>query len=117
LIYDVGMHDGGDAAFYLSKGFRVVAVEANPALVERARLRFASELESRRLTILNVAITLEAGPVEFWVSEKNDGWSSLDRRAASRQDSRCHPIILEGKLFGDILAEYGVPYYAKIDIE
>ena len=29
LIYDVGMHRGEDTAFYLRKGFRVVAVEAD----------------------------------------------------------------------------------------
>ena len=34
LIYDVGMHNGADTAFYLAKGFRVVAVEANPELVQ-----------------------------------------------------------------------------------
>jgi FkbM family methyltransferase len=117
LIYDLGMHDGGDTAFYLSKGFRVVAVEANPALVEHARCRFAGDIEGGRLTILNVAITAEAGPVEFWISDKNDGWSSLARRAASRQGSSSHPIVVEGKQFADILAQYGVPYYAKIDIE
>ena len=28
LIYDVGMNNGDDTAYYLHKGFRVVAVEA-----------------------------------------------------------------------------------------
>jgi hypothetical protein len=35
LIYDVGMNDGNDTAYYLSRGFRVVAIEANPVLVEQ----------------------------------------------------------------------------------
>ena len=34
LIYDIGQHTGEDTAFYLGKGFRVVAVEANPTLAE-----------------------------------------------------------------------------------
>ena len=34
LIFDVGCNDGQDSDFYLKKGFRVVAVEANPALCE-----------------------------------------------------------------------------------
>ena len=33
LIYDVGMHNGDDTAYYLRRGFRVVAIEPNPALV------------------------------------------------------------------------------------
>jgi FkbM family methyltransferase len=117
LIYDVGLHDGGDTAFYLSQGFRVVAVEANPTLVDRARIRFACDIESGRLTILNVAIAQEAGPVEFWISDQNEGWSSLDRRAASRQEGTPRAVVVEGRRFRDILAEYGVPCYAKIDIE
>jgi hypothetical protein len=32
LIYDFGMHDGADTDYYLRKGFRVVAVEADPLL-------------------------------------------------------------------------------------
>lgn len=46
LIIDVGMHNGQDTAFYLAKGFDVVALEANPVLVDAARIRFASEIES-----------------------------------------------------------------------
>lgn len=30
LIIDVGMHYGNNTAFYLKKGFRVAAIEANP---------------------------------------------------------------------------------------
>jgi hypothetical protein len=30
LIYDVGLLDGADTAYYLFRGFRVVAVDANP---------------------------------------------------------------------------------------
>ena len=32
LIYDVGFHQGEDTAFYLKKGFLVVAFEAHPRL-------------------------------------------------------------------------------------
>jgi predicted RNA methylase len=36
LVYDVGMGDGADTAYYLAKGRRVVAIDANPLAVERA---------------------------------------------------------------------------------
>jgi hypothetical protein len=36
LVYDVGMFNGDDTAYYLKKGFRVVGIEAN----QRARLNF-----------------------------------------------------------------------------
>ena len=36
LIFDIGMHIGQDTEFYLKKGFRVVAIEADPTLAEAA---------------------------------------------------------------------------------
>lgn len=44
LIYDVGLHRGEDTDYYLQKGFRVVAVEANPQLVDECTARFAREI-------------------------------------------------------------------------
>lgn len=44
LIYDVGGHLGEDTDFYLKKGFKVVAIEANPGLAERLSERFRSNL-------------------------------------------------------------------------
>jgi hypothetical protein len=31
-IFDIGMYDGAESAYYLQSGYRVVAVEANPEL-------------------------------------------------------------------------------------
>ena len=33
LIFDIGMYDGSDTRYYLNEGFRVLAIEANPVLV------------------------------------------------------------------------------------
>ncbi len=35
LVYDIGMNNGDDTAYYLSLGFRTVAIEANPELVDQ----------------------------------------------------------------------------------
>lgn len=56
LIYDVGMHLGDDTAFYLSQGFKVVGIEANPDLAATARQRFSSEIRSGQLTVVNAGI-------------------------------------------------------------
>ena len=56
LIIDVGMHDGGDTARFLEEGFRVVAVEANPHLVEEGSARFAEPIRSGQLVIVGAAI-------------------------------------------------------------
>ena len=56
LIYDVGMHNGNDTAFYLHQGFRVIAIDADPRAVDAAKQRFRSDLASERLKFLNVGI-------------------------------------------------------------
>jgi FkbM family methyltransferase len=116
LIYDVGLYDGGDTAYYLFRGYRVVAVDANPLMIERARSRFAKEIASGRLTLLNVGISDAPGTATFWVSEREE-WSSFDRAVASRNGTPHKALPVPTVPFREILAENGVPHYLKIDIE
>jgi len=117
LIFDVGMNDGSDTAYYLHRGYRVVAIEANPHLAEVARARFSREIAAGRLTVLGVAIAATAGVRPFWICETHSHWSSFDYRIASRDGSRCRAIDVPCRRFADVLGEYGVPYFLKIDIE
>ena len=52
LIVDLGAHNGDDTCYYLRKGFRVVAVEANPILAEQIRGRFHEAVRGGLLTVL-----------------------------------------------------------------
>ncbi|HXE53786.1 MAG TPA: FkbM family methyltransferase, partial [Tepidisphaeraceae bacterium] len=85
LIYDVGMNNGDDTAYYLSKGYRVVAIEADPVLVEQATHRFASEIAAERVTILNVAVAPTDGTARFWTSPTMRIWNSFNREIATRE--------------------------------
>jgi FkbM family methyltransferase len=117
LIYDVGMNTGDDTAYYLHRGFRVVAVEANPRLVDHAQQRFPEEIANGRLIIEGVGIAETEGEAPFWVCERLSEWSSFDRSIASREGSIHHSITVPTVRFGSILRKYGVPFYLKIDIE
>lgn len=120
LIYDIGMHTGKDTAFYLAKGFRVVAVEASEALVAEARERFADEIDCGRLVLYNVAIADYEGTSDFYVNHEKSDWGTTCREFVERNEALgtthskvqvpCVPLQR-------ILRECGVPYYAKIDIE
>jgi FkbM family methyltransferase len=66
LILDVGMHVAKDTEYYLAKGFRVAAVEANPELASAGSQRLAKHRENGRLKIFNVAICEKDGPVVFF---------------------------------------------------
>jgi FkbM family methyltransferase len=119
LIYDVGFHRGEDSAFYLTKGFKVIAIEAHPTLYSEGRQKFAHQIEAGRLTLLNVAVAENSGPISFFESD-NDVWGSIRRGAAERNErlgAGSREITVEGRKFGEILRQFGVPYYMKVDIE
>jgi hypothetical protein len=82
LICDVGLYDGEDTAYYLSRGYNVVAIDANP-MSERARLRFAPETVARHPTLLNVGVPETPGVTNFWISEVPE-WSSCNSAAHGR---------------------------------
>jgi FkbM family methyltransferase len=116
LIYDVGVHDGEDSAYYLCRGFRVVGIEASPVMAETLRQRFAGEIADGRYTLLNVAIVKQAGTAEFWLSDVT-AWSSFDKSIASRDGTPHRAIRVPTVQFSAVIAEHGVPHYSKIDIE
>ena len=119
LIYDVGFHHGEDTEFYLTKGFKVIAIEAHPALYQAGRQKFIHDIESGRLMLLNVAVAETSGPISFFESD-NDVWGSIRRDAATRNErlgAGWREITVEGRRFGEILLQFGIPYYMKVDIE
>jgi FkbM family methyltransferase len=117
LIYDVGLCDGGDTAFYLAKGFRVVAIEANPALVRSARERFARHITAGWLTIVETAIGPTTGRVAFDVHTSNPHWSSIVPDRRERMIDAIQTIEVDCTTLDSVMREFGIPYYLKIDIE
>lgn len=117
LVFDVGMNNGDDTAYYLECGFRVVAVEANDALCRQVSGRFPEAIVAGRLTILNVAVAGEPGQVEFWINEDHPEWSALDVASAARGGHRHRKVTVPAVRFADLLRSHGVPHYLKVDIE
>lgn len=120
LVYDVGMHRGDDTAFYLSRGFRVVGVEANPTLVPGLRDRFAAEVEAGRLVIVPTAVGRRRGTVRFAVVPGEAVLSTVDTAFIERLRRLSAPFeMVDVPLtpLADVVARHGVPYYMKVDIE
>jgi FkbM family methyltransferase len=117
LIYDVGVYDGADSAYYLHEGYRVVGIEANPELIPQLEQRFGSEIAGGRYILLNIAIGTTEGEASFWVSEDSPSLSSLDRELASFGGAPHRSVPVRTRRFRSILQEFGTPFYAKIDIE
>lgn len=116
LIYDIGMHDGSDTEYYLWKGYNVVAVDANPHLIEKAADKFGKHIKKGKLILVNVAISNNEGPITFYLS-KNDIWSSLDPNISNREGLLSQQVQVDQKRITSLFAEFGVPFYCKIDIE
>ncbi|AEV34323.1 methyltransferase, FkbM family [Owenweeksia hongkongensis DSM 17368] len=116
LIFDIGMHKGEDTAFYLSKGYQVVAVDADPNLINAAKEKFQPAHEEGRLRLENLAISENAGEVDFYLSAKSI-WNSLNSKIADRLDSSKEVIKVKTNTLKSLFEKYGVPDYCKIDIE
>jgi FkbM family methyltransferase len=120
LIFDIGMDLCQDTDFYLQKGFRVVAVDANPLVCANAHKRYASEIAAGQLTIVNRVISEAREPLPFYVCGTLSALSTADvdlRRKEERNGHVFEEIEVLGATAADILTEFGVPYFAKIDIE
>jgi FkbM family methyltransferase len=120
LIFDLGMNNGDDTDYYLKKGFRVVAVEANPSLCALGVTRFASEMQTGRLHIVNKAVSEVGGEIELFINEQVSGWTTtnpvwLKTRADAGTSSR--RVVVQATTLPELLHEYGTPYYIKADIQ
>ena len=115
LIFDLGMYEGQDSEFYLSKGFRVVSLEANPELCRRNSQKFAKEISEGRLTIVPKALWHEAGKhIPFYVYS---AWSSVYPDIAGRDNTPTTEVQVATTTVADTFAQFGVPHYLKCDIE
>lgn len=123
LIFDLGMHRGEDTHFYLAKGFRVVAFEADPDLIAKCEERFADEIAAGRLTIVKGAIVenaAETPTITFYKNPNVTVWGTVDPKWAKRNERagwESEEITVATVEFRACVEQYGMPYYMKIDIE
>jgi FkbM family methyltransferase len=116
LIYDLGMNNGADTDFYLHKGFRVVAVEANVDLCRTASLKFRSKIKSGEFKILNLGIADVVGRRDFRINLDKDDWSSFERSYSDRTPN-VRVVQVDCLRLDDLFDKFGIPYYLKVDIE
>jgi FkbM family methyltransferase len=119
LIFDVGCHKGEDTDFYLKKGYRVVAVEANPILCQQIKEQFAESLSLGKLTLVESAVAKRTGDIKFYACEESV-WGTVVPSWKERSEhlGRCAKALhVPGIAFSELLDKFGVPYYLKVDIE
>jgi FkbM family methyltransferase len=115
LIFDIGMSEGNDTAYYLSKGFNVIGVEADPVIFEKLMQRFSTQISDGTLTVLNLAAHSTSGTsLKFYRNEREQGHSSLNEHHSPGEKTSYDvgSINYEG-----MTSMQGTPRYLKIDIE
>ena len=116
LIMDLGVSEGNDTAHYLAKGFQVIAVEADTGMCRHLRTRFATEIETGALRLLNFAAGEAFGDVvEIFSHNVHQGLSGIAKRGDVPDDYIRYTVpVIDWRT---LVAQAGVPRYLKIDIE
>jgi FkbM family methyltransferase len=119
LIFDVGVHKGQDTAYYLKKGFRVVGVEANPEICADLRKMFAGQISDGQFMLVEAAISTTSGPGKFYKFGTSVFGTISPDWAERNQGMGLDYDVIEVRFTTarELLSEYGVPYFIKIDIE
>jgi FkbM family methyltransferase len=122
LVFDVGMHRGEDTAHYLARGFRVVGVEANPALVRRLDERFSAQVRAGLVTIVPRALGAQRGTTRLAIPRDDDldvlGTASASHLARARRQGVAMDFVdVDVVTLVDLVRDFGTPWFVKIDIE
>ena len=112
------MNNGDDTAYYLSRGFDVVALDANPALCESAQ-ETVSRGDRRRPP--DDSSTLQSGTrpeKRHFTSTSTTIIGAVSTSAGPRrEDSRYREITVRCVTLASLFEEFGAPHYLKIDVE
>jgi FkbM family methyltransferase len=113
------MHKGEDTAFYLAKGYRVVAFEANAELVDACRQRFCAEIAAGRLTLIEGAVTDSGVATVRFYKHPLSTWGTTSEEAAERNlvVAESEPVDVPAVNFAEMLRSTGIPSFMKVDIE
>lgn len=112
------MHKALDTKYYLDKGFRVVALEANPKMVAAATAAHAKEIETGQLVIVDRALwSRDEDTISFFLNSVKDDWSSAFKEWAEKGGHASEEITVPTVTLSHLFDLHGVPYYVKCDIE
>jgi len=127
-IFDMGFYDGADSRAYLSGGYCVIGVEADPDLVSVALSNFAVWVATGQLQIANVAVAPHGEPsawTVFYRSKCSKEWNSFIKNVGCRAClpphavdlNACEQVKVTSTECAGIFGTFGVPHYVKLDIE
>lgn len=117
LVYDVGAFDGTDTGYYLTQGYRVVAIEADPVLARRLSDNFKTKVADKSLIVVNEGIADHDGEMPFYLCPSDPGLNTFNVERLLARGMNFTETKVKCRPFAAMLADYGTPLFMKIDIE
>lgn len=117
LIFDIGMRQAQDTEYYLKKGFQVIAIESDPALVQSAYRKFHHYIESHQLQLIHGIISDHAEKPFFLKATQKEMRNFLARIMGRKLRNTIRQIEVKTRTLADLVHAYGVPAYCKIDTQ
>lgn len=117
LVFDIGAHVGNKSEWFLERGLEVICVEPQPAMIQILRDRFASNPSA---TVVGKGVGSARGILQMSIATRSPVLSTFaehwkhGRFSDVQWDSRADVEII---LLDDLIHQFGVPRYCKIDVE
>lgn len=122
VVFDVGANVGDLTQVFSDLGAFVVAIEPQPSCVKLLKERFKAQ---DNVTVLEMAVSDSVGKAEIVVSRDYHTTSTLSEQwmAKSRfknrfsESQRLCRIPVATTTLDDLISQFGVPRFCKIDVE
>ncbi len=122
LCFDLGAHLGNRTAVWQKLGARVIAVEPQPRCIRELRSRFDND---PTICILPVGVAKQAGTAILHINSasptistlREPAWQTYMASFSSRAESWNEKVIIETITLNDLIKDYGLPVFCKIDVE
>lgn len=118
LIFDIGAYQLDSTKQYLNNGYKIIALDANPEMIEIINNNFKTFIENGKLIVIDKALhDTDNNEIKFYIQNNEKVWCSIYKGIAERLDE-CSKIITKQTITLKTLIEtYGTPIYCKIDVE
>ncbi len=117
LVFDIGAHIGSKADKFLQKGAKVICIEPQPSCVKELHKRFNNNVN---VIIIGKGIAAKSGKMLLSICSVAPTISSLSNRWKKGRFSNYEwdqQIEVEVTTLDEVIQQYGVPKYCKIDVE
>lgn len=122
LCFDIGAHLGNRTDAWLALGAKVIAVEPQPQCLEFMHRKFRN---SKDVTIIPNAVADKHGELTLHISHATPTISTIADEAWRDQINNDawydvkweEQITVKAITLDDLIAQYGVPAFCKIDVE